>query len=326
MSKKVIDVSVNQGSIDWAKVKAQVDGAIIKAGYRGYETGKIVTADSFKANADACRLYGIPFGVYFMSQAITKAEAEEEASWIAEAVKGYTLQMPVYIDSELSNNVGDVGRADNLTAAQRTAVVAAFCDKVKALGHVPGIYASAAWYREHLIQSELKGKGYNIWVASYGSNDGNVPSDKPSVTLSYNGWQYTSVGRITGISTNVDLSIFADASIITAAKTAASGGTVYTVKSGDTLSGIAAKYGTTYQALAAYNGIADPDKIYTGQQIKIPAGTAVKKPDTVYTVKSGDTLSGIAAKYKTTYQALAKYNGIADPNKIYAGQQIKIPQ
>lgn len=106
--------------------------------------------------------------------------------------------------------------------------------------------------------------------------------------------------------------------------------TVYTVKAGDTLSGIAAKYGTTYQALASYNGISNPNKISVGQKIKIPsAGSSGSAStgggDTVYTVKSGDTLSGIAAKYGTTYQTLASYNGISNPNKISVGQKIKIP-
>lgn len=106
--------------------------------------------------------------------------------------------------------------------------------------------------------------------------------------------------------------------------------TVYTVKAGDTLSGIAAKYGTTYQKLAAYNGISNPNKISVGQKIKIPgAGSSGSASsgggDTVYTVKAGDTLSGIAAKYGTTYQTLASYNGISNPNKISVGQKIKIP-
>lgn len=115
----------------------------------------------------------------------------------------------------------------------------------------------------------------------------------------------------------------------------ANGETVYTVKSGDTLSGIAAKYGTTYQTLAAYNGIANPNIINVGQQIRIPGTSAAPAPapapatqqsgDTVYTVKSGDTLSGIAAKYGTTYQKLAAYNGISNPNIINVGQKIKIP-
>ena len=99
-----------------------------------------------------------------------------------------------------------------------------------------------------------------------------------------------------------------------------SSATVYTVKSGDTLSGIASKYGTTYQTLASINGISDPDKIYPGQKIKISGGGGA----TYYTVKSGDTLSGIAKKYGTTYQNLAKMNGIQNPNVIYPGQRIRV--
>ena len=95
----------------------------------------------------------------------------------------------------------------------------------------------------------------------------------------------------------------------------------YTVKSGDTLSGIAEKYGTTYQHLAQINGISNPNLIYPGQVIKINEATT---NTTTYTVKSGDTLSGIAAMYGTTYQHLANINGISNPNLIYVGQVIKI--
>ena len=116
----------------------------------------------------------------------------------------------------------------------------------------------------------------------------------------------------------------------TSGTTTSGSDTVYTVKAGDTLSGIAAKYGTTYQKLAEYNGISNPNKISVGQKIKIPGAgssgsTSTGGGDTVYTVKAGDTLSGIAAKYGTTYQTLASYNGISNPNKISVGQKIKIP-
>jgi len=122
----------------------------------------------------------------------------------------------------------------------------------------------------------------------------------------------------------------------TAPSTSNDGEVVYTVVAGDTLSGIAAKYGTTYQKLAEYNGIANPNVIRVGQKIKIPGKTSsaqsgtTAKPETapaetVYTVKSGDTLSAIARKYGTTYQKLASYNGISNPNKISVGQKIKIP-
>ena len=100
---------------------------------------------------------------------------------------------------------------------------------------------------------------------------------------------------------------------------------VYTVKAGDTLSAIARNYGTTYQELAKYNNIANPNIIRIGQKIKIPKSKQSKATDEVYTVKAGDTLSAIARKYNTTYQVLAKYNGIANPNIINIGQKIKIP-
>ena len=99
--------------------------------------------------------------------------------------------------------------------------------------------------------------------------------------------------------------------------------TTYTVKAGDTLSGIASKYGTTYQELARINNIANPNVIYPGQVIKINRGTVEK----TYTVKSGDTLSGIASKYGTTWQKLYEKNKSVignDPNLIKPGQVLKI--
>lgn len=103
-------------------------------------------------------------------------------------------------------------------------------------------------------------------------------------------------------------------------------GTTYTVKSGDTLSGIAAKFGTTYQKIAADNGIANPNIIYPGQVLKINGGGSTQTNNTgrEYIVKSGDTLSGIAAKFGTTYQKIARDNNIANPNVIYPGQKLII--
>lgn len=99
--------------------------------------------------------------------------------------------------------------------------------------------------------------------------------------------------------------------------------TVYTVVAGDTLSAIAAHYGVTVDAIVAANGIQNPNLIYTGQRLSIPIGGTVSTKHT-YTVQSGDTLSGIAAKFGTTYQEIAAANGIADPNRIYPGQQLVI--
>lgn len=106
-----------------------------------------------------------------------------------------------------------------------------------------------------------------------------------------------------------------------AAKPEASTNKTYTVKTGDTLSGIASKYGTTVEALQSLNGIKNANVIHVGQVIKVP-GRAVSFVVGVYTVKSGDTLSGIAQKLKTTVKALQNKNGIKDANNISIGQKI----
>ncbi|PZR05019.1 MAG: hypothetical protein DI536_33215 [Archangium gephyra] len=105
----------------------------------------------------------------------------------------------------------------------------------------------------------------------------------------------------------------------------------YTVKSGDTLSKIASQYRTTVDKLASTNGISNPNRINVGQKITVPdsysAGSAKSSggsaPKT-YTVKSGDTLSKIAAKYGTTVNAIASKNGISNPNRISVGQKLTI--
>lgn len=102
----------------------------------------------------------------------------------------------------------------------------------------------------------------------------------------------------------------------------------YTVKSGDTLSSIATRFNTTYQDLARLNNIASPYVIYPNQVIKIKGDNTVanntSNSATTYVVKSGDTLSGIATKYGTTYQALARLNGISFPYTIYPNQLLKV--
>ncbi len=94
----------------------------------------------------------------------------------------------------------------------------------------------------------------------------------------------------------------------------------YTVRYGDTLSGIASRYGTSTSTLASINGISNPNWIYPGQVLKLSGSSSTR----FYTVRSGDTLSGIAAKFGTTWQALAQKNGLTNPNVIYVGQTLTI--
>lgn len=110
-----------------------------------------------------------------------------------------------------------------------------------------------------------------------------------------------------------------DVEILQTTSAAPSTASIHVVQSGEALSGIASKYGTTYQALASLNGLANPNYIYVGQQLKV-SGTA--SASRVYVVLSGDNLSTIAQKLGTTYSSLAQKNGIANPNLIYPGQKL----
>jgi LysM repeat protein len=108
---------------------------------------------------------------------------------------------------------------------------------------------------------------------------------------------------------------------------------IYTVRTGDTLFGIALQYNTSVAAIMQANGITNANLIYVGQQLAIPSGSAAPssppaQPGTggvVYTVRTGDTLFGIARRYGVGLQILAQANGIVNPSLIYVGQQLTIP-
>ena len=99
-----------------------------------------------------------------------------------------------------------------------------------------------------------------------------------------------------------------------------SGDRIYIVRQGDTLSEIARQFGSTISVIARRNGIQNVNLIYSGERLHIPEGVAQK----VYIVRPGDTLSGIAQHFSTTVQAVAKQNGIKNPNRIYVGQRLII--
>lgn len=136
------------------------------------------------------------------------------------------------------------------------------------------------------------------------------------------------VGQVLKVSSNASTSSSTGSSANSTVTTAAS----YTVKSGDTLPAIAAKYGTTYQALASANSISNPNDIYVGQVIKVSATATAASSQAAsstssngsYTVKSGDTLYGIALANGLNWQTLAKQNGISDPNVIFVGQKLSL--
>lgn len=195
-SRVGIDVSKWNGEIDWDKVKnAGVEFAIIRAGYRGSSTGSLVEDPMFTANMKGAQASGIPVGVYFFTQAVNEVEAVEEASAVLALIREYELEYPVFIDTE---GAGGNGRADELDTETRTLVCEAFCRTIENAGYQAGVYGSRNWYNNRLYTDRLDSR-YCIWLAEYRS----VPLYQGYYQL----WQYTSKGKIDGISGNVDMNI-----------------------------------------------------------------------------------------------------------------------
>ena len=199
-SYRGVDVSDHQKEIDWAKVAATgMDFAMIRAGYRGYTAGDIYKDAQFEANIQGALSNGMEVGVYFFSQALTPAEAEEEAYQVLEWIQGYPIAYPVVFDWEEQDKDGSRTRgADGNTV---TACALAFCKVIQDAGYTPMTYGSPnKIYRERLLLDRLQ--DYPFWLAHY-----TIDTAPTSFRYSYQMWQYSSTGSVDGIQGNVDLDI-----------------------------------------------------------------------------------------------------------------------
>lgn len=195
-ARKGIDVSQHQGDIDWEQVAASgVELAIIRAGIRGYGSGKLVTDECFERNMEGAAANGIDIGVYFFTQAITVEEALEEAQYVLELIAPYDITYPIVIDVE-NPNAG--ARANALTQEQRTEIVSAFCDAITDAGYTPMIYGGIYSLFGMLDIEQIN--HYKIWFAFY--------NDYIYYPYQMQMWQYTDKGSIPGIEGAVDLNLW----------------------------------------------------------------------------------------------------------------------
>jgi peptidoglycan endopeptidase LytF len=102
-------------------------------------------------------------------------------------------------------------------------------------------------------------------------------------------------------------------------------GFFYTIVAGDTLFSIAARFNTTVQAILSANPGLDPNRLFIGEQICIPTQQPPVCAGTIYTIRVGDTITGIARRFNTTVNAILRANPGLDPNRLFIGQQICIP-
>ncbi len=193
-----IDVSQWQGTIDWNKVKANgIDFAIIRAGGRSYsEGGRLYFDDNFYTNIKGAQAAGVMVGIYYFSQAKTEAEAREEANWVINYIKGYDIQLPVYMDYEHASDSANPGRIKNLSKAQRTANAKAFCSTIEAAGYETGVYSNLNFLNDSIDGAQLS-RLYTMWAAQY--------NYRCQYASDYIMWQYASDGSVGGISGRSDM-------------------------------------------------------------------------------------------------------------------------
>ena len=194
--KTAVDVSSYQGYINWNSVAADgVDCAIIRAGYRGYSAGDVVTDSYFHTNIRGALDAGLEVGVYFFSQAITVEEAIAEADFILSKISGYNVTLPIVFDMEEISNAE--ARANSLSAKEVTDITVAFCERIKQAGYTPMVYGNIEWMCDKMELERID--GYAKWFAQY--------TPKPFFPYDIYAWQYTESGKVNGISTGADLSL-----------------------------------------------------------------------------------------------------------------------
>lgn len=189
-----IDVSKYQGDINWSQVKQDgIEFAIIRVGYRGYGTGKIVMDPYFKKNIEGALANNIHVGVYFYSVAKNEMEALEEANFTINAIKGYNITYPVAFDLEDFNR----HRLSNVSYDQLNKNAITFLNRIRSAGYTAMHYGSKNTFGPIWNMNNLN--KYKVWLAHY--------TDKTNYAGKYNIWQYTSNGIVKGINGRVDLNI-----------------------------------------------------------------------------------------------------------------------
>lgn len=192
VKSKGIDVSYAQGEINWKKVAdSGVEFAIIRAGRgRAGSANEMKEDDYFRQNIEQAQKYGIDVGVYFYSYATTVAEAQEEARFYVDIIKGYEIQYPVILDMEEEFQ-------NKISTKKLTKMIEAFFEVLKKEGYYPMLYSYKAWLEYNLDMTILD--KYAVWLAQVG--------DEVTYEGGYYIWQYSFKGKVKGIDTDVDLDI-----------------------------------------------------------------------------------------------------------------------
>lgn len=273
-----IDISGWQGNYDLAKAQKEgVKFVILKGG--GGDDGKYKD-NRFEENYKKAKALKMPVGCYWFSKALTVDQAKAEAKYFYEhCLKGKQFELPIYIDVENKTQL-------NIGKRKLTDVILAWLKTVRGYGYWVGIYSSASYFKTYMYDDELA--NYAHWIAQWSKSK---PSYKPANAFGL--WQFG--GETNLIRSNKVAGQVTDQNYLL----------------------------IDYEPQIKAKGL-NGWKVTERPETK-PATKPESKPkEVIYTVKAGDTLSGIAAKYGTTVNAIAKKNNIKNVNLIYVGQKLTI--
>lgn len=314
-----IDVSNWQGYINYKDVKKSgIEIVYIKA-----SQGNDYKDPYFELNYENAKLNGLRVGVYHYLTARSITEAEQQAEFFASIISEKEIDCKLVMDFE---NFGD------LTKEQINEISEAFIAELTKLTKKEVVIYSDLYNAQNIFDLS----NYPLWIAYYENYKKleNIATN----WRSWEGQQYTDVGRIDGISDYVDRNLFTqeifleDNSKIEKVEgnpeRNVSERIEYIVKRGDTLWTISRKYNVSISEIASLNEIANPNLIYPNEKLEIITNSNFEYVSGLgkdfYTVKLGDTLSELAIRFDTTIESLVKLNNISNPNLIYVGQRLRI--
>lgn len=196
-----VDVSRWQEDIDWEKVAADgVQFAILRAGARYQTSGELFTDRKFEEYYAGASAVGIKLGYYIYSQAVNTDEAVEEADYILSLLKGKRVDGPVVFDWETAGSDNPNARSNNVPVSVVCDCAVAFCERIKAAGYSPMIYMNT---HDAYIKYDLSRlQDYPIWYA------GQYNGAYPKFVYDFDIWQYTSSGKVDGISGGADMDLW----------------------------------------------------------------------------------------------------------------------
>ena len=297
-----IDISKHNGNINLEPYKGQF--VIIRVGY-----GHFHLDEKFERNVNECKRLGIPFGVYHYSYALNEAEAEAEAKGVLNAIAKYKndIKVGVWFDMEDADGYKKKHgfKFSNSTIAP---ICYKFCKMIEDAGYYSGIYTSSSWL------DYVKGLNdrFDKWVANWGKNDGSQQKNTS---------QYGTIQQYTSRPLDKNI-MYADLNRYSRGNTTTAKPQPKPIDQiADEV--IAGQWGN---GADRKKRLTDAGDNYGAVQKAVNQKMGAKKQPAhvYYVVKRGDTLSGIASKYGTKWQKLQAMNGIANPNKIYPGQRIRV--